>query len=282
MIVRSAPARGVTGRAELAFTLQHGRTVLARSRLDAPAAIVRPFPLPDGGLLIQLLSLGPGLCGGDRVHVDISAGPGTRVVVTTTTATRIMSMDPGTCAEQHVVLRAGTESALEYYPCLAIPYPGSAFTQSIAADAAPGSHVGIVECWAMGRTARADYVEFRSLASRTTLSRDGVLEYADAIHLDPGTTDVAGIAVLAGRRYLASGCWLGATLPASQEPGAAAPGDFADIDPLRVLAQSTPRVAYLRALGHDGPALDRAVRESVELVSRSCGLAPVPLDRFHN
>ena len=280
MIVSRVPARGVEGRAELAFTRQHGRTIMARSRLDAPMAIVRPFPLPDGGLLIQLLSLGPGLCGGDRIHLDVFAGPGTRVVVTTTAATRIMSMDPGACAEQHVVLRTGAEAALEYYPCLAIPYPGSAFNQSIAADAAAGSHVGIVECWAMGRTARAEYLEFRSLASRTTLSLDGVLEYADAIHLDPRTTDVAGVAVLAGRRYLASGCWLGATLPAVH--AAAAPGDVKDIDPLHVLAQSTPRVAYLRALGHDGPALDRAVRESVELVSRSCGLAPFRLDRFHS
>ena len=280
MIVRSAPARGVAGRAELAFTRQGGRTVLARSRLDAPMAIVRPFPLSEGGLLIQLLSLGPGLCGGDRIHLDVSAGPGTRVVVTTTAATRIMSMDPGTCAEQHVVLRAGAESALEYYPCLTIPYPGSALTQSIAADAAAGSHVGIVECWAMGRTARAEYLEFRSLASRTTLSVDGVVEYADAIHLDPETTDVAGAAVLAGRHYLASGCWLGATLPA--DPAATAHGDIGDGDPLHVLAQSTPRVAYLRALGHDGPAVNRALGASVERVTRAWGLPAVNLDRFHN
>ena len=78
--------------------------------------VIRPFELPDGRLVVQLITLGPGLCGGDAIHVDVSAEDGARVVVTTTAATRVMTMEPGQSAEQHVVLRAGPGASLEYYP----------------------------------------------------------------------------------------------------------------------------------------------------------------------
>jgi urease accessory protein len=145
----------VKGTAELVFALQRGRTILRRSRVEAPMAIVRPFDLPDGGLLIQIVSLGPGLCGGDRVTVDVRAEGGTRVAVTTTAATRVMSMDDDAHAEQRITLRAAADAVIEYYPCLTIPYPGSALRQTIDVAAAPGARVGILDCWAMGRTARS-------------------------------------------------------------------------------------------------------------------------------
>lgn len=265
-------------RAELVFAQRDARTVLARSRLEAPMAIVRPFDLPAGGLLLQLISLGPGLCGGDTVDVDITAGRGTRVVVTTTAATRVMSMDPGACAEQRVRLRAAEDATLEYYPCLTIPYPGAALTQTIAAEVSPGARLGIVECWAMGRTARSEYLEFRALSSRTTVSVCGRLRYADAMHLEPAAADLTGVGVLAGRRYLAAGVWQGLTLP--QADGVQPPA--ASADPLAAFEQSAPGVAYLRALGHDGPAVDRALRASVDRVARAWGLPAVSLDRFHS
>src|SRR4051812_10324877 len=199
--VLAGSGRAVRGFAELAFARRGGRTVMSRSKLEAPMAIVRPFELPDGGLLIQLLSLGPGLCGGDAIHVDVEAGPGTRVVVTTTAATRVMSMDPETAATQRIVLRAAADASLEFYPCITIPFPESALRQTIEAEAAGSARLGILECWAMGRVARSEYLRSRSLESRTTLSVAGVRRYADAIRLEPGSVDLAGAGVLAGRRY---------------------------------------------------------------------------------
>ncbi len=240
-------------------------------------AVIRPFALPQGGLLVQLLSLGPGLCGGDTMRLDVTAGPGTRVIVTTTAATRVMSMDPDISAEQHVFLRAGVSSALEYYPCITLPYPGSAFVQTIAADAADGARVGLLECWGMGRAARSEYLQFRSLSSRTTVSIDGVVRYADAIHLDPQATDLASVALLAGRRYVAAGVWSGVTLGEETTSGGAIQSD-----PLVAFAQSAPGFAYLRAIGHDGPSVDAALHASVDRVSRCWGLPGVRLDRFHS
>ena len=45
----------------LRFARRGSRTVLAHSRVEAPMAIVRPFALPDGGVLLQILRSGRAL-----------------------------------------------------------------------------------------------------------------------------------------------------------------------------------------------------------------------------
>jgi len=266
-------ASTVCGSANLTFARRGSRTVLARSRIEAPMTVIRPFELPDGRLVVQLITLGPGLCGGDAIHIDVSAEEGARVVVTTTAATRVMTMEPGQKAEQHVVLRAGQDASLEYYPAVTIPFPGSALEQTVRVEAAATARVAVIETWAMGRSARDEYLQFRSLSSRTTLHVDGALTYADAMHLEPGVTDAANAGVLAGRRYVAAGFWHGAHLSPAPEPTPTAGGT------LVAFAQSTPDLIYLRALGDEGPELDAVLRRSLERVAVEWGPA-VHMDRF--
>lgn len=235
--------------------------------------VIRPFELPEGRLVVQLITLGPGLCGGDAIHIDVSAEDGARVVVTTTAATRVMTMEPGQSAEQHVVLRAGPGASLEYYPAVTIPFPGSALAQTVRVEAAATARVAAMETWAMGRSAREEYLQFRSLSNRTTLHVDGVLTYADAMHLEPGVTDAANAGVLAGRRYVASGFWYGAHLSPAPEPAPTAAGT------LVAFAQSAPGLVYLRALGDEALEMDVVLRRSVERVAVEWGPA-VHLDRF--
>jgi urease accessory protein len=275
---KSSTVRGYAG---LVFERRASRTVLAHSRVEAPMTVIRPFELPDGRLVVQLISLGPGLCGGDAMHVEITAGDGAHVVVTTTAATRVMTMGPGEHAEQHVRLEAGQDASLEYYPAVTIPFPGSALVQTVRATAVPSARVGVIEAWALGRTARDEYLQFRSLSSRTTLHAGGALAYADAMQIDPASTDATNAGILARRRYVASGFWYGARLPA----GSANDGEYTDPPSeggtLVAFAQSTPDLVYLRALGDDAPAVDAVLRRSVERVSDGWGLPAVHLNRFH-
>ena len=263
----------VCGTANLTFARRGSRTVLAQSRIEAPMTVIRPFELPDGRLVVQLITLGPGLCGGDVMHVDVTVEDGAGAIVTTTAATRVMTMEPGQHAEQHILLRAGRDASIEYYPAVTIPFPGSALVQTVRVEAAATARVAVIETWAMGRSARGEYLQFRSLSSRTTLNVDGVLTYADALQLDPGVSDAANAGVLAGRRYVASGFWSGAQLSPEPEPPPAAGGT------LVAFAQSTPDLVYLRALGDEGPELDAVLRRSVERVAIEWGPA-VHMDRF--
>lgn len=262
------------GAAELRFAFRDGRTVLAHSRVRAPMTLVRPFPLADGGQLVQLITLGPGLCGGDRIALRITVGSGARVVITTPAASRILSMDAGRQAEQDVHLTIERGGTLEYYPAVTIPFPESAFTQTIQVNAAPGSRVGVVETWALGRTSRDEYLRFRHLSSRVALCIGGMIQYADATELCPSRDRLDGAAVLARRRYLASGFWYGVTL--DDEPATTVDG----ADLLYSLAQSRPGIVHLRALGSDAPALDAALRRAVDRVAAAWQQTPAAFDRF--
>jgi urease accessory protein UreH len=264
----------VRGSAELIFARQGARTVLAVSRIAAPMTVIRQFETADGRLVVQLITLGPGLCAGDAIHIDVTVEDGARVILTTTAATRVMTMVPGLRAEQHVRLRAGHDATLEYYPAVTIPFPGSALVQTVAVVAAPSARVGVIETWAMGRAARDEYLRFRSLSSRTTLHVGGVLTYADAMQIDPAVDEAAATGVLARRRYAAAGFWYGATLPI--EPGAPPATDGV----LAAFAQSAPDVVYLRALADDGPDLDAVLRRSVERIAAVWQLPAVHMDRF--
>jgi urease accessory protein UreH len=132
-----------------------------------------------------------------------------------------------------------------------------------------------METWALGRTARGEYLDFRSLSNRTTLLVDGSLIYADVTELVPGAHPLRGVGVLAGRRYLASGVWYGATL-ADQAQDGAATGDV-----LIAAGQSRPDVAFLRALGSDAPALDAGLKRVTDRIAAAWQQDPVALDRFH-
>jgi urease accessory protein len=223
---------------------------------------------------VQLITLGPGLCGGDRIALEITVESGARAVVTTPAASRILSMDAGRQAEQSVHLTVEPGGTLEYYPAVAIPYPDSAFRQQILVESACDSRVGVLETWALGRTSRDEYLRFRQLSSRTTLHAGGAMVYADATELCPARDRLDGAAVLAGRRYLASGFWFGATL--DDEPA----GAVDNADQLCVVAQSRPGIACLRALGSDAPALEAALRRTTDRIAAAWQHAPVTLDRF--
>lgn len=261
------------GCAELVFARRDGRTILSHSRVTAPMTLVRPFPLPDGRQLVQLITLGPGFCGGDRVRVRLVAEPDAGVVVTTTAATRVLSMHAGALATQHVEIDAAAGATIEYYPAVTIPFPESAFAQTVDIRAAPRARVGLMETWALGRNARGEYLDFRSLSNRTTLRVDGELIYSDATELVPAAHSLKGAGVLGGRRYLATGVWFGVNLADTSH-------DVTDDDLMMAFGPSRPDVAFLRALGSDAPALDARLRQVTDRIAAAWGSAAVPLDRF--
>ena len=269
-------AADLKGCATLRFARRGERTILLHSEVSAPMALVRPFELADGRLAVQLVTIGPGLCGGDDIQLDVTVEDGAEVVLTTTAATRIMSMYPGDRAKQRVRLRAGRAASLEYYPAMAIPFPGSALTQTLAIDAEADARVGVIESWSLGRSARGEYLRFRSLSSRTSLTIDGTLVYGDALQLDPAEDDVANAGILDGRRYIAAGVF--SFVESNSAGGQAEDPAPSGVDV--VLAPSRPGLAYLRVLANDAPGLDAAVQWSLEQVAQAWRRPAFRFDRF--
>ena len=274
MIAQPAPgATRLHGRLALAFAAGPHGTSLRYAHRAGPLKIVRPFPLEGGGLLVQVLTLGPGMCGGDRHSIDVTVDAGARAVVIMQSASRLLAMDEGDHARLDVRLTVRARGQLEYYPGLTIPFANSSFVQRITATVESGGRLGLLETWAMGRTSRGECLQFRSISARTLVSVDGLPAYADAMELAPAAHDVAGAGVLEGHRYVASGFWHGATL-AADNPLAAPEGT------LVAMGQSRPEQVYLRALSMDGYALSETVQDAVHRIDRAWSQPPVPLRRF--
>ena len=265
--------RAVVGRLDLVFAARGGATVLTHAHVQAPLKIVRPFELDDGRALVQILHLGPGLCGGDDYTIDITVERGARAVVITQSASRLIGMPDGTHASQHVKLTVEPAGHLEYYPGLTIPFADSSFVQRVHVNAARDSRVGILETWGTGRNGRGEHLAFRRISSRTTMSVDGSVVYADATELEPSVHDVGGSGVLEGYRYVASGFWHGSTL--TDKPVLPTRDGV-----LAAFGQSTPHAVYLRALAMDGAAMADTTSEAVRIVNSAWGLIPIPLGRF--
>jgi urease accessory protein len=246
--------------------------MLAHRRVAAPLKIVRPFALDGGRALVQVLTLGPGFCGGDGSSIDITVEAGARAVVVMQAASRILGMEAGAQTSQSVRLTVHADGQLEYYPGLTLPFPDSSFVQHVHVAAEAGARVGILEHWSMGRRSRGEQLRFRRLSSRTTVAIDNALVYADAIELVPQTTDVAAAGILEQYGYVASGFWYGASPDTSPlEPLG---------DTLLAFGYAAPGQVYLRALANDGYAMGKLVQSAVDRINASWNLDAIPPRRF--
>lgn len=272
MIAIEPRAAWLQGRLELVFALGPRGTSLAHAHVSAPLKIVRPFPLDDGRALVQVLTLGPGFCGGDHYALDITVEPGARAVVIMQAAARVLGMTGDAQATQSVNLTVHSDGQLEYYPGLTIPFADSSFVQRVHVAAAADARVGILENWSMGRRSRGEHLRFRRLSSRTTVAIDGATAYADAIELEPALTNVAATGILENHRYTASGFWLGAS------------PDLAGVNcvdgTLMAFGQTTSGQVYLRALAMDGYAMGRLLQSAVDRINTAWSQEAIPLRRF--
>jgi urease accessory protein len=266
--MRSAP---VDGRLELVFGRKGAQTTLTHAHARAPLKIVRPFPLDGGRQLVQIITLGPGVCAGDAYTIDVVVEPGASAVVITQSASRLHHMPDGRRGTQSVSLKVAAEGHLEYYPGVTIPFPAADFAQTIDVSLEAGARFGLLECWAMGRISRGEYLRFRSLTSRTDVRVGCVPVYADTLSLDTSVVDLAGHGLLEQHRYLASGYWYGAEVEPSRGNGDGV---------LSALGQSAPGHAYFRALAMDAEPLGNAMRAAVKQVYRSWNLEMAPVPRF--
>src|SRR4030095_16954143 len=112
----------LNGLIELVFRRGYKGTSLAHSRVSAPLKIVRPFALDGGRALVEVATLGPGLCRAGACTLDVLVDPGARAVVIMQAASRILGMCDDEVATQSVNLVAGAGALLEDYPGLTITF----------------------------------------------------------------------------------------------------------------------------------------------------------------
>jgi urease accessory protein len=147
--------------------------VLTARRFTLPLQALEPMDL-DGDGVATLLLLNPtgGLLAGDRLETDVSLGPGSRVCLSTPSATRVYR-SPGRPAIQRLTIDIGPGAALEWRPDHLIASPGARLRQSTDIALAAGATLLYLDAWATGRAARGEHWGF-DLLDATLVARDEV------------------------------------------------------------------------------------------------------------
>lgn len=145
--------------------------MLTARRFTLPLQALEPMDL-DGDGVATLLVLNPtgGLLAGDRLETDIVLGPGSRVCLSTPSATRVYR-SPGPVALQRVTMEVGSGAALEWLPDHLIPSPGARLRQTTEIRLAANATLLHLDAWATGRAARGEAWGFDLLDS-SLLVRD--------------------------------------------------------------------------------------------------------------
>jgi len=130
--------------------------VLTGRRFTLPLQALEPMDLDrDGSATLLLLNPTGGVLGGDRLDTEVSLGPGTRVCLSTPSATRVYrSRDQP--AVQRVSIDLGPGAALEWLPDHLIPSPGARLRQMTEIAMASGATLIYLDAWATGRAARGE------------------------------------------------------------------------------------------------------------------------------
>ena len=168
---RSPLSVGSDGDLRLTFTRAGERTVLARCRYTLPLQVLAPVALDDRAAVVSILNPTGGVLGGDRLRIEVHAGPGAHACLTTPSATKVYRT-AGEAACQDVRLRLGRGAILEWVPDHTIPFPGSAFRQRIDVEVAEGATLVLVDAFSAGRVTRGEAWRFALLDNMLSIRDD--------------------------------------------------------------------------------------------------------------
>jgi urease accessory protein len=148
------PACGWAAQLRLRFAERSGRTYVAERSHSGPLLIQRPF-YPEGGVCHVCVVHPPGgVVGGDRLRIDVAAGPNADVLVTTPAAAKFYRSN-GELAHQSQEL-AAEGAALEWLPQESIFYPGAQVRAATRVRLAPRSRFIGWEIACLGLPARQE------------------------------------------------------------------------------------------------------------------------------
>jgi urease accessory protein len=242
--------------------------VSRRRQLHESGSLRVRFPAPESqGLSAVFVNTAGGIAGGDRFEIDIAAGDGARLTVTTAAAEKIYR-SPGPAAHVHIALKAAAGAHLAWLPQETILFDQARVSRKIDIDLAETASLLLCEIVVFGRAAMGETMRTGRFIDRWRIKRGGRLVFAETVRLD-GDIDKT----LQRRAVANGGAAIGTAL--------IVPGDEATVMRIREACDafggevglsswngfamarfcaqdaSKLRADMLAVLGHAGPALPR-------------------------
>ncbi len=155
-----------------------------RGALHESGSLRVRFPSPEGeGLSAVLVNTAGGVAGGDRFDIDISAGEGARLTLTTAAAEKIYRATDK-AAELNIALKVADGAHLSWLPQETILFDRARMSRRIDIDLAEGASLLLCELAVFGRAAMGERMEQGAFVDRWRMRRGGRLIFAETVRLD--------------------------------------------------------------------------------------------------
>jgi len=244
--------------------------VTRRRHLHESGSLRVRFPSPeDHGLSAMFVNTAGGIAGGDHFAIEIAAGEGTRLTLTTAAAEKVYRA-PGRPAALDISLKVAAGAHLSWLPQETILFDRAAIARRINIDLDETASLLLCEIVVFGRTAMGETMREGSFVDRWRVRRGGRLVFAETVRL---TGDIGG--KLAQGAIAKGGAAIGTAL--------IVPGDAALVERIRDAAPSFGGEAGLSAW--NGFAMARfcaqdAARLRADMMAVLGRASDVPLPRL--
>ena len=212
-------------RGSVIFDVQQVEGLTRRRHLHESGSLRVRFPSPEAdGLSAVFVNTAGGVAGGDAFGIEIAAGEGTRLSVTTAAAEKIYRAE-GPAARLDIALKAAAGAHIAWLPQETILFDRARVSRHIEIDLAGSASLLLCEIVVFGRTAMGERMQTGEFTDRWRLRRGGRLVFAENIRLDGDIGEKLGRAAVAK-----GGVAIGTAL--------IVPGDEALVERIRELTNS--------------------------------------------
>jgi len=158
--------------------------VTRRGVLHESGSLRVRFPSPEAeGLSGVFVNTAGGIAGGDRFDIDIRAGEGTRLTLTTAAAEKVYRA-PGPAAQLNIALKVEAGAHLAWLPQETILFDRARISRRIDIDLAEDARLLLCEIVVFGRAAMGERMLHGEFVDRWRLRRAGKLVFAETVRLD--------------------------------------------------------------------------------------------------
>jgi urease accessory protein len=165
---------------------------------------VRMPRVAGAALEAVIINTGGGIACGDRFSIDVDAGTGSQLALTTPAAEKAYRSD-GATAEISLRLTLAAGADLAWMPQETIVFDRARLGRRVEADVTADARLLLFESVVFGRTARGEDVSEGFFEDRWRIRRDGRLVYADTLRLDgPVSASLDRAPIAGGARALAT------------------------------------------------------------------------------
>jgi urease accessory protein len=171
-------------RGAVCLEVQFRDGVTRRGALHESGSLRVRFPSPEGdGLSAVLVNTAGGIAGGDRFTVEIVAGEGAQLTLTTAAAEKVYrAQDEG--AELNISLKVADGARLAWLPQETILFDQARMSRRIDIDLSVGASLVLGEIVVFGRAAMGETMRRGGFVDRWRFRRGGGLVFGETIRLE--------------------------------------------------------------------------------------------------